>query len=407
LTSFEYKARDRYGILASGQLEADDPKEAIKQLRQQGYTPVSVIEIESSWMSLQMEKLSNFVQTVTLQDLIVFTRQLASVLEAGVPLIDGLEAVADQIRNRRFQLVVKTIKRDIDSGSSFSEALDRHHDVFSALIVNMVKAGESAGILPEVLDRISNLLDKEADTADKIKSATRYPTIVVGTLGIAFVILTVYVIPRFTAFFSAFKAELPLPTRILIGLNYFVQNYWIWVLVAIFGTVYAIRSILNTEAGRYGWDKLILSTPVFGPLFLKINLARFSLMLSSMLGSGIPILEALTITAATVDNKVISRVILDVRNQVAQGKSLAEPMRGSEVFPPIAISMVSIGEKAGTLEKMLMKVADYFNREADYTIRNLTPLLEPIMIFGLGMVLLLFAMGILLPMWEMINVYKG
>ncbi len=407
MTSFDYKARDRYGILASGQIEADDTKGAIRQLQQQGYTPVSVTAVEISWLSQKMEQLSNLIQTVTLQELIVFTRQLASVLEAGVPLIDGLDAVADQIRNRRFQIVVKTIRKDIDSGKSFSEALERHRDIFSSLIVNMVRAGESAGILPDVLDRLSNLLDKEADTADKIKSATRYPMLVVGTLGIAFIILTVYVIPRFTAFFSAFKAELPLPTRILIYINYFVQTYWVWVLLVIFGVVYAFRSILRTEGGRYGWDKLILSTPVFGPLFLKINLSRFSLMLSSMLGSGIPILEALSITAATVDNKVISRVIMDVRNQVAQGKNLAEPMRGSEVFPPIAISMVAIGEKAGTLEKMLMKVADYFDRESDYTIKNLTPLLEPIMIFGLGMVLLLFALGILLPMWDMIKVYKG
>jgi len=406
LTRFDYKARDHYGVLTAGQLEAENSKAAAKQLEKMGFTPISVRAIESSWLNLQMTDWINSLQPISPQELIVFTRQLSSVLEAGVPLVDGLEAVTEQIHHKRFQEVVRQVKKDIGGGSTFSDALDKHRKVFSALIVNMVRAGERAGILPQVLDRISNLLEKDAETADKIISATRYPLLVVGTLSIAFVILTIYVIPRFSSFFAAFKAELPLPTRILIGMNYYLTNYWWMVILAVFVLVYVFRRILETEKGRYGWDRILLSSPILGPLFSKINLSRFGHMLSAMLGSGIPILEALTITSATVDNKVIARVILDVRNQVSQGKSLTEPMRGSQIFPPIAISMVAIGEKAGTLEKMLDKVADYFDREADYTIRNLTPLLEPIMIFGLGFVLLIFALGILLPMWDLINVYK-
>jgi type II secretory pathway component PulF len=406
LTNFNYKARDRYGVLLSGEVEASDTKAAARQLEKMGYTPISLSEVQASIFSQGLENLLSAFQTISPQEMIVLTRQLASVLEAGVPLVDGLDAVSEQIRNRRFQEIVRQVKKDIGSGLTFSGALDKHRKVFPSLIISMVRAGESAGILPEVLDRISNLLDKEYETINKIKSATRYPMIVLITLSVAFVVMTVYVIPRFSAFFAAFKADLPLPTRILIAFNHYVSSYWFIVLIVLLAAVYLFRKILETERGRYGWDRFILSTPVFGALFSKINLSRFGYMLSAMLASGIPILEALTITSATVDNKVIAKVIIDIRNKVSQGKSLAEPMRGSKIFPPIAISMVAIGEKAGTLEGMLEKVAGYFDREADYTIRNLTPLLEPLLIFGLGMILLLFALGIFLPMWDIVNIVK-
>jgi MSHA biogenesis protein MshG len=227
----------------------------------------------------------------------------------------------------------------------------------------------------------------------------------VGALVLAFIVLTLFVIPRFVSFFGAFDAELPLPTRILIGFNNVTNRYWYWLLGLIFVGSYFFKRSLDTEKGRYTWDRFLLSAPIFGPLLTKINLSRFARMLAAMLRSGIPILEALTITSATVGNTVISRVILDVRDEVAGGKSLAEPMQGS-VFPPICIAMVAIGEKAGNLEGMLNKVADYFDREADYTIKNLTPLLEPILILGLGVIMLIFALGIFLPMWDLIRVYK-
>jgi type II secretory pathway component PulF len=271
----------------------------------------------------------------------------------------------------------------------------------------MIRAGEKAGILPEVLDRVSNLLEKDIETADKVKTALRYPMLVFGALAVAFVIMTVYVIPKFASFFAAFKTELPLPTRILMGLNFVMMHFWYWLVGLALIIFYVFRKVLETENGRYNWDRFLLSTPIFGVLFSKVYLSRFGRMLSSMLGSGIPILEALAVTAATVENKVISRVIMDIRNEVSQGKSLAEPMKGSKVFPPIAIAMIAIGEKAGSLEKMLNKMSDYFDREVDYTIANLTPLLEPILIFGLGVILLIFALGIFLPMWDLVKVYKA
>jgi MSHA biogenesis protein MshG len=407
LISFNYKARDHYGVMSEGTLEAENSKEVALQLERLGYTPVSISAADIIGVTSKIENWFSSFQKVKTTELVVFTRQLASILEAGVPLLEGLDAVQEQVRNKRFKQVVLSMKNEIEEGDTFSEALGNHKLIFSSLVINMVKAGEKAGILDEVLDRISNLLEKDLETRDKIKTATRYPLIVLVTLCIAFVILTTFVIPRFAAFFGAFKAELPLPTRILVGINYVVTNYWYWILGVIAIVAYGFKKAIDTEKGRYSWDRFILSTPVFGPLFARIYLSRFSRTLAAMIRSGIPILEALAISASTAENKVISRVVMDVRNDVSEGKSLNEPMRGSRVFPPIAVSMVAIGEKAGTLENMLNKVGDYFDREADYTIKNLTPLLEPVMIFGLALIMLVFALGIFLPMWDLIKVYKS
>ncbi|MBU0671727.1 MAG: type II secretion system F family protein [Candidatus Margulisbacteria bacterium] len=406
MTNFNFKARDRYGVATEGVMEAADSKSVALRLEKMGYTPVTISAKDTGGL---VEKIADWLaswQKVKQDELIVFSRQLASILEAGVPLTEGLEAVQEQIKNKRFRDVVVAVKRDIEGGTTFSDALEKYQKIFSSLIINMVRAGEKAGILGTELDRVSQLLEKDLETSEKIKTAIRYPLIVVASLVIAFVVLTVFVIPRFVSFFSAFEAELPLPTRILIGINHVVQNYWGWIIGAALILAYGIKTALDTERGRYSWDRLVLSTPVFGPLFSKIFLSRFARVMSAMLKSGIPILDALSITAATVNNLVISRVILDIRDEVSQGKSLTEPMKGSRIFPPIAISMVAIGEKSGMLEDMLNKVSDYFDREADYTIKNLIPMLEPILIFVLGLVVLLFALGIYLPMWDLIRVFK-
>ncbi|MGB9612908.1 MAG: type II secretion system F family protein [Candidatus Margulisiibacteriota bacterium] len=406
MTNFYYKARDRYGVLTSGYLEAKDKREVSAHLARAGLTVVSVSEAETLGIAQQIQKWYLSFVKVKPEEMIVFTRQLASVLDAGIPLLDGLEAVAEQIQDQKLRAVAFKVRENIAAGKTFSDALDNYRKVFSPFIINMVRAGEKAGLLPQVLDRISNLLEKDLETVNKIKSATRYPLIVLVALSIGFVVMTVYVIPQFASFFAAFKTELPLPTRILMRINWIITNFWYWFVgITILGG-WSFKKILETEKGRYNWDRFVLSSPVFGPLFLKIYLSRFARMLASMLESGITIIEALNVTSAIVENKVIARVILDLRDEVNKGRSLHEPMRGSQVFPPIAVSMVAIGEKAGTLENMLNKVSDYFDREADYIIKNLTPLLEPLLIVGLGVMILIFALGIFLPMWDLVKIYK-
>ncbi|MFA6430903.1 MAG: type II secretion system F family protein [Candidatus Margulisiibacteriota bacterium] len=403
---FFYRARDRFGKVVTGRIEAENSRDTALELGKMGLAPLEIESTDGSDVGSQISRFFSGLQKVGTQDLIVFTRQLASILEAGVPLLDGLNAISEQIMNKKFKTAVMQVKNDIESGSSFSGAMEKHPLVFSTLIVSMVRAGEKAGILPQVLDRISNLMDKDFETSEKIKAATRYPIIVTATLGIALLVLSVFVIPRFSTFFSSFKVDLPLPTRILQGISYSVEHFGIFILLGMIAVGVGFTKFLSTDYGRTKWDKLMISTPIFGPLFTKIYFSRYGRMLSSMLAAGIPIIDALNITAGTITNKIIAGKVLEVRDKIPQGSGLAEAMRAVGGFPPIANSMVTIGEKAGTLENMLDKMADYFDRESDYIVKNLTPLIEPIMIFGLALIMLLFALGIFMPMWDVVKVIK-
>jgi len=405
LPVFNYKAKDRYGVPLQGVMEAVSSSAVAGRLTDMGYTPVYILEQETTGFS-NIEDFFNFFSNIKMEDLIVFIRQLSSIIGAGVPLLESLEAVYDQVNGTKFKAMIMRIRRDIESGSSFSEALAREPKVFTPVFVSMVKAGERAGILAEVLDRLANLLERDFENAQKIRSATRYPMIVLLALSVAFVIVITFVIPQFAQLYAAFKTELPLPTRILIALNQIIRRFWFVFVLAIGGLYYLIRKLLETERGRLAWDRLSLSIPVIGTLISKLLLARFCRMLAAMLKSGIPVVEALNITKQTVENLVISRVITNIEEEVIRGGSLSEPMRGSKVFPPIAVQMVAIGERAGALESMLNKVADYFDRDADYMIRNLTPLLEPMLILVLAVLVVFLALGVMLPMWDIVKFAK-
>jgi type II secretory pathway component PulF len=308
--------------------------------------------------------------------------------------------------SRKFRQIILGMRHNIESGSSFSEAMEKEKKTFSSVFVAMVKAGERAGILGEVLDRLAVLLERDFENVQKIKSATRYPMMVVIALVIAFIIVVTFVIPRFSQLYANFKTDLPLPTRILLGINWVIRNYFIYIVLVVALAVYLIKKFMDTEVGKTWWDRFSLSVPVFGVLVNKLLLARFARMLSAMLKSGIPILEALTITRDTMDNRVLAKVINTMKDDVTRGINLSAPMRGSKVFPPLAIQMVAIGEKAGALESMLNKVADYFDRDADYMIRNLTPLLEPLLLLLLAFLVTILALGVFLPMWDMVKLVK-
>ena len=247
MTSYNFKARDRYGVSTEGTMEAVDSKAVALQLEKLGYTPVVIAPVETGGLTGKIESWLASFQKIRPEELVVFCRQLASILEAGVPLTEGLESVYEQLRNKRFRDVIISVRKEIEGGTTFSDALEKYKEIFTPLIINMVRAGEKAGILDEELDRISNLIEKDIETAEKIKTATRYPLIVVASLAIAFVILMTFVIPRFATFFAAFKTELPLPTRILIGTNNIIQGYWYWLLGGIFAAFYTFKKVLDTE----------------------------------------------------------------------------------------------------------------------------------------------------------------
>ncbi|KAF0133703.1 MAG: MSHA bioproteinis protein MshG [Candidatus Saganbacteria bacterium] len=403
---FNYKAKDKYGVPIEGIMEAAAASAVASRLSGMGYTPVSIAEEETSALNNLEDFLSKYTSVKT-EEMIVFIRQLSVIIGAGVPLLESLEAVYDQVASKRFKKIVLNIRREIEGGSSFSDALAREPKIFPPVFTSMVKAGEKAGILSEVLERLANLLERDYDNLQKIKSATRYPVIVIAALVIAFIIVVTFIIPRFSALYSAFKTELPLPTRILLGINFVIRNYFFAIIAGISVLAYSIKKVLQTERGKTFWDRFALSVPIFGILVSKLSLARFCRMLAAMLKSGIPVVEGLSITKNTVDNRIISNVISNIEEEVIRGGSLSEPMRGSKIFPPIAIQMVAIGEKAGALEGMLEKVADYFDRDADYMIKNLTPLLEPLLILMLAFLVTLLALGVFLPMWDMVKFIKS
>jgi len=402
---YNYKAKDKYGINLQGTMEAASSSAVAARLSGMGYVPVYILEQEVSATAGLEDWLAQY-QRVRSEEMIVFVRQLSSILSAGVPLLESLEALYEQMGSRKFKNLILRVRKDIEGGASFSEALERDKKTFAPVFIAMVRAGERAGILGEVLDRLAMLLERDYENIQKIKSATRYPLIVVLSLVVAFFIVVTFVIPRFSMLYSSYRTQLPLPTRILLAINFVMRNYFIYIFIILALSVYLIKKLLDTERGRIWWDSVTLSLPVFGTLVNKLILARFCRMLSAMLKSGIPILEALSITRDTVGNKILSRAVDNIREDVTRGVAMSEPMRGSKLFPPLAVQMVAIGERAGAMEAMLNKVADYFDRDADYMITNLTPLLEPLLILCLAFLVTLLALGVFLPMWDMVKLIK-
>ena len=390
------------------EIEASSSEEVAGDLNAKGYTPVSITEkmaLPDLSLLFDPQALMLKLNRIKVRELMLFFRQLAALFSAGVPLFDSLIALEEQFGKERIGKIIVKLKEDVAGGDSFSGALAKHPAVFSDLVVAMVEAGEKAGVMDDVLRRITDYLEKENQLKQKVHAALRYPAMVMSALGVAFIFAIVFIIPKFTSIFSAFKTKLPLPTRILLGINYVITNYW-WLVLIVATLSYTIFKLYcGTVRGRRQWDQLLLKTPVFGMLLTKISLARFFSMLSAMISSGVSVVSGLEITARTADNVVISEAIAEIREKVISGVTLSDSMKEYSFFPPTSSRMVAIGEKSGTLDKMLLKSADYFNEETDYTIANLMTLLEPMLIFVMGMFVLLLALGIFLPMWSMMELY--
>jgi len=405
LSKFKYKARNNAGQLIQGEIEAPSQYEVTQDLTQKGLTPI-VIEDKPLFLDL-----SNFVfetgHRISTRELSILFRQLAAVISAGIPFFEALSSVESQISDKKLQKVLLWIKKDIESGSTFSQALAQHPRVFSPLIVALVEVGEKGGVLDEVLKRISAYLEKESQFQNKIKAALRYPIMVISVLAAAFVFSILLIIPRFQSLFGAYDTALPLPTRILLGINFTLTHYW-W-LILILGAVsfFVLRSYLNSTVGRKQWDGLKLKLPVWGPLLSKIAISRFFRMLTAMISSGIPIVESLEVTEKTADNVIISEDIDKIRQEVVAGGSLSVAMKKFNIFPSTAVQMIAVGEQSGNLESMLMKSADYFDEESDFVVSNLMSLIEPFLIFVLALFVLLLALGIFLPMWSLFSLYTG
>ena len=405
---FKYKAINDKGDLVQDEIEAASKEDVASDLNLKGCTPVSISEklaLPDFSQIFNAAELGGVFNRVKTRETTLFFRQLAALFTAGVPIFEALTALEEQFTKEKIRDVIVKLKEDVSAGASFSGALARHPRVFSHLIVAMVGAGERSGSMDDVLRRIAAFLEKENQLRQKLQGALRYPATVMVVLTLAFVFAIMAIIPKFTNIFASFKTKLPLPTRILLGINYALAHYW-WLILIVLGVGYAFLKLYRgTSNGQRQWDQLLLKLPVFGLLLTKISLARFFAMLSSMISSGISIVNGLEITASTADNAVISGAIMKIRERVMSGVALSEAMKEYVFFPPTSIHMVAVGEKSGSLDEMLMKSAGYFDEESDYTIANLMNLLEPILIFVMGMFVLLLALGIFMPMWGMMSLY--
>ncbi|MDI6606505.1 MAG: type II secretion system F family protein [Candidatus Omnitrophota bacterium] len=402
MANYQYRVRDRFGKAVSGVMGGESQDAVAAKLSSMGYVPISIEEKKEVAFSSFFDRFSK----ISFSDLNMFTRQLATLQKAGLPILSSLKALREQAVNKAFREIIGQILRDIEGGSSLSSALSRHPKVFNALYVNMVNSGETGGMLDQVLERLADLGEHDQKIRLRIKTATRYPVIVVVAMIIGFLVLITVVVPRFSKIYGQFTTALPLPTQILLWIQYAVSKFWWLLLLVAAALIFSFNKFINTRQGRFLWDSFKLRVPVFGPLVLKLSMSRFARLTGTLMKSGVPILKILELSSGGAGNVIISRVIDNIRASVNEGKGMTEPMKVSGIFPPVVIQMVSAGEETGKVDELLLHVSDYYDAQAEYTISNLTSLIEPILILVLGSGVLFMAMGIFLPMWNVMNLFK-
>ena len=401
MDNYQYNARDKICKLVKGSMAAASESAVANKLKESGFLPVSIKEAREGAISKFLDRF----RRVKLSDLIMFFRQFATLQKAGVSIITTVNALRDQAANKALKDSLGQIASDVKAGQSLSSSLGKHPQIFDDLYINMVETGEEAGNLDQVLERLAVLCEHEQKVRLRIQAATRYPLIVISVMIIAFLILITMIVPRFAKIYSASGVSLPLPTLILIWINYTIQKFWWLALIMIGAFAFALNKFINTKKGRFWWDSLKLKIPVFGSLISKIIMSRFTRITSTLMHSGIPILRILQLASSGVGNMVIARTIDNIQMGVKEGKGMVEPMKISGLFPPVVIQMVSVGEDTGKMPELLLHVADYYDSQVDYIVENLTTLIEPILLLVLGCGVLLMALGIFLPMWNMMSLF--
>ncbi len=399
--TYSYRVRDKQGKIITGKLEADNEALVSQRLREMGYF---VIAVEEEKVSLAKKEIRIFQPKVKGKDVTVFTRQFATMINAGLPLVKCLSILSEQTESPVLSEVVADVQHEVEMGRSLSEAMSKHGNIFKDLYTSMVKAGEIGGVLDDVLLRIANTLESEDEIRRKIKSALTYPVAMFAISILLLIVMLVFVVPAFEKMFKDMGANLPFLTKIIMGISHFLVSWKgaILVLLLIAGGVF-LRRWLKTPAGRRRLDALKLKLPVFGTLFHKMALSRFSRTLGTLVSSGVPILQALEITSNTVGNVLVAEAVENVRSGVKEGDSIARPLGQSPLFPPMVTQMLAIGEETGALDTMLNKVSDFYDSEVSATVEALTSLLEPVLIVFLGLVVGTIVIALYMPIFSLIT----
>jgi len=404
---FTYKGRDGRGQLVQGVLEGADSGTVAGQLFSNGVTPLEILpsaEPKPAGPSL-IERLQ--LRGITHTEVLLFSRQMHTLLKAGVPIMGALKGLEASTENKNFSQVIREIREGLDSGRELSVSLGRHPGVFNPFYVAMVRVGELTGTLEEVFLRLFHHMDFEKFMRDQVRAATRYPTFVVTAMVIAFIIINIFVIPAFAKVYAGFKAELPAITKLLIAFSDFMVGYWPLLLALVVALVVGFRLYIRTAAGRLAWDEIKMGIPVAGGIVLKATLARFARSFSLAIRSGVPAVQALTMVAQTVDNGHVARKIEAMREGVERGESVLRAAMASGVFTPLVLQMVAVGEETGALDDLMTEIADMYQREVEYDLKNLAAQIEPILVVALGAMVLVLALGVFLPIWDLGNAALG
>lgn len=408
MASFKYSGRNNRGNVVDGVIEAANVDAVATQLMGNGITPVDINEAQSGGANGATDISKMLARKAPqLEDLILFSRQMYTLMRAGVPINQAMSGLSRSTRNEILAEALNEIQRDLESGRDFSTALSRHENIFPSIFVNTVRIGENTGQLDEALMRLAEYLELERDTRARIKSALRYPTFVVIALVVAVAVINIMVVPQFARVFERAGVDLPWATRALIATSNFFVAYWPVLLVGIVVAIFAARSWVRTAAGRYMWDRYKLKLPVVGNILYRATLGRFARSFSMSIAAGVPLLQALNVVSRAVDNEYIGDRIVDIRVGVERGDSLTRSAQQTDMFSPLVIQMLSVGEESGAIDDLLSEVAGFYEREVDYDIKNLAQAIEPLLIIVMSVLVLILALGVFLPMWDMATVKLG
>ena len=397
--TFNYKVRDRAGNQITGSLQADSEALVLHRLREMGYTPLDVTKVKKGFGSIELGGTK-----VKLKQLSVFSRQFATMVNSGLPILRGLSILSEQTESKELSRVLVVARLDVEQGASLSQAFQKHPKVFNDLYVSMIRSGETGGSLDDTLLRLAALLEREVYLRGKIKSAMTYPVAVVGLVVLIMSAMLLFVVPQFKNIYAQLGSSLPLPTEVLLKMSEFLKSYWYILIFLAFATRFAFRRYKKTDGGRDLIDAMKLKVPVFGSLFQKSSLSRFSSTLAMLLHSGVPILGALDIVSDTVNNRVLAKAVTDVQNSVREGESIAKPLSKHAVFPPMVVQMIAVGEETGQVDVMLEKVAQFYDQEVEASVDSLTSLIEPILIAVIGMFVGAAVIALYMPMFNIIKV---
>lgn len=403
MATFAYKVRDRRGKVFTGNMDGENREVVASRLQEMDYFITSVSEKKKN---LLFSNQTTLFQNIKLRDLTIFYRQFSTMVNAGLTLVNSLDILIEQVENKVLSDIIKIVKSDIEAGFTLSNAMAKHPQVFSELYISMVRAGEIGGVLDEILKKIADLMEKEFAIKQKIKSAMAYPSFVIGAAALMTIFMLTFILPQFVGVFAQFGGELPALTQFFVTLTYLFNKYWYIFFMGIGGLIFVFLAYIKTTNGKFNFDKFKLSAPVFGEINRKGAIARFTRIFGTLIKSGVPILEALSVSSNAIGNLVISKAVLDAKTKIKEGQSISGPLASSGVFPPMVTQMIMVGEESGELEEMLVNVANFYDQEVDRTVEKLTAIIEPLMMVFIGLTIGTMIIAMYLPIFNMVNLIQ-